>query len=107
ALMCMSDAPRSTAALMICSIDGYWLIPSRFVHDVAQRLALHVSSPVVGKQIELARPETAGRDGRDVRGEQNGSKLPQGAGGRQWLLPNNVDARAAQAAVSHPRRPPV
>ena len=60
ALMCRSDAPRSTAALMIFSIQS---VSCLCVDEVAQRLATHIAAPVVEEQIELPGPEPAWRHG--------------------------------------------
>ena len=67
ALMCRSDAPRSTAALMIFSIS----VPGLLVDEVPQRFSSHVSAPIVEKKIELTGPKTTRRHGRYVRREQH------------------------------------
>ena len=44
-------------------------------------------------------PESARRNGRDVRREQDLSELPQRTERRQWLLSKYVEHRAAQPSV--------
>src|SRR5687767_14448404 len=82
ALMWMSVAPRSTAALMIFSIRS---VPLALVDHVAKRIAGQVPTPVVEKERQLPLPESHRRDGGYVRSEQHRSKLPQPTVARQWL----------------------
>src|SRR5258705_1537169 len=74
ALMCRSDAPRSTAALMMRSIRSVSCV---FVDEVAQRLAGHVAAPVVEEEVELPGPEALPGYRRYGRDHQGGRKSPQ------------------------------
>src|SRR5204863_8366156 len=94
-----SDAPRSTAALMIFSMVGE-LVPGVLIDDVPQGFPAQVSAPVVEKQIELAGPEPARRYRRDVRREENLWNLPERTRQRQWLAAKYVEYRAAQATIA-------
>src|SRR5687767_16038592 len=89
----MSDAPRSTAALMIFSIPS---VPFALVDDISKRLAGDVPTPVVEEERQLPRPESGWRDGGHVWGEQHRSKLPQPTVRRQWLDRRHVEHRAAK-----------
>src|SRR6476659_9175314 len=76
ALMCRSDAPRSTAALMIRSIRS---VPCLRVDEVAQPLAANVAAPIVEEEIELPGPEAARRYRRYVRHDESVRQRPEGA----------------------------
>src|SRR4029079_5567430 len=99
ALMCRSDAPRSTAALMIFSMES---VSSLFIDHVSQRLSSGVSAPVVEKEIQLPRPKPAWRNWGDVRGEKDLPELPQVTGRCEWLLAKDVETRAAQPTIFQP-----
>jgi hypothetical protein len=75
-------------------------VSSLFVDHVSQRFPSRVSVPVVEKEIELPRPESARRNRRDVRGEKDLPKRPQVTGGGQWLFAKDVEHGAAQPTVS-------
>src|SRR5512144_1370062 len=90
ALMCRSDAPRSTAALMIRSIRS---VPCLRVDEVAQRLAADVAAPIVEKEIELPRPETARRYRRYVWHDESVRQRPQRACRIQRLTTEDVEHR--------------
>src|SRR5260370_42256507 len=94
-------SPRSTAALMISFMDSVTCV---LVYEVSQRLSAVESAPVVAEELERARPESAWRNGRDVGGKENGSKLPKGTVGRQWLLTEHVEHCAAEVAGTQPVR---
>ena len=72
ALMCRSDAPRSTAALMIFSMKSVSCV---LVDEVAQRLAGVVAMPVVEEQLEL----TAARTDPAIPGRRAAPRAPSGA----------------------------
>src|SRR6185436_14794731 len=77
ALMCRSDAPRSTAALMIRSIRS---VSCLLVDEVAQRLAADVAAPVVEEEVELPGPEAPRRYRRYVWDDQRVRQRPEWAG---------------------------
>src|SRR5215213_8657530 len=92
ALMCRSEAPRSTAALMIRSMRS---VPFVLVDEVAQWLAVRVAVPVVDEEVERPRPEPPRRHRGDVRYDERRAKPPQPARRAQRLLVKDVEYRAA------------
>src|SRR5215208_116562 len=94
--MWRSEAPRSTAALKSFSIA---LVTGGFVDLVHERVPAPIPSPVAEEKVKLAGPESPRRNWGDVWREKYLPKVPQRAGGRQWLLAENVEHRAAQTAL--------
>src|SRR6478609_697419 len=92
ALMCRSDAPRSTAALMIFSMKS---ISCVLVDEVAERLAGVEAMPVVQEQLQRPRPEPTRRDRRDVRHHERRTEMPQSAFRPQRFLLEDVEYGAA------------
>src|SRR5688572_20023234 len=96
ALMCRSEAPRSTAALMIRSMSS---VSCALVDEVSEWLTVRVPVPVVEEQVERPWPESPRRYGRDVRHHERRAKAPQPARGAQRLLGKDVEYGAAQPAT--------
>src|SRR6478752_5602460 len=92
ALMCRSDAPRSTAALMIFSMKSVSCV---LVDEVAERLAGVEAMPVVQEQLERPRPEPTRRDRGDMRHHEHRAEPPQPAVRPQRLLLEDVEYSAA------------
>src|SRR6185369_2585191 len=88
ALMCRSDAPRSTAALMIFSMKS---VSCLLVDEVAERPTGVVAMPVVQEQLERPWPEPAWRHRRDVRHHEHRAESPQPAFRPQRLFLEDVE----------------
>src|SRR5690349_554189 len=104
ALMWRSDAPRSTAALMIFSMrmDCPDSVARVLVDEVPERIPAPVSHPVVEEQLELAFPEPPRAYCCHVRGEEHLRHAPEWAGCRQWFLSENVEHSATESPVFEP-----
>src|SRR5688500_11473934 len=92
ALMCRSEAPRSTAALMIRSMSS---IPCALVDEVAEWLAVRVPMPVVQEQLERPWPEPPGGYRGDVWHHERRAQLPEPTLRTQRLLGEDVEYGAA------------
>src|SRR5262245_39663844 len=90
-----TDDGRSRHSLRSCGMTK-WSIPGVFIHQIPERLPHHVPPPIIEEQVQGARPEPTWRHRRDVWGEHNRPKLPQGAGRRQWFLAEHVEHRTTQ-----------
>src|SRR5688572_9701137 len=101
ALMWRSDAPRSTAALMIFSMNGLSASVARvLVHEVPEGIPASVAHPVVQEQFELAFPEPSWRHGSHVRRDEHLPEPPQWAIRWKRLFPEDVEHRAAQSPAA-------
>ena len=113
ALMCRSDAPRSTAALMILSsIGGRVAVGGAprprpaaerasslpLVDEVPQRLAAPVPAPVVEEEVELRGQNRPGDTGDTCGVSSTFGIGHSGLVGRQWLRAEDVQHRAPQPA---------
>src|SRR5919201_4939240 len=94
ALICRSDAPRSTAALMIFSIMS---VSRLEVDDVRQRRPCKIALDVVNNESRLTCPELIG-DAAHVGTHQDTRVLPKRMVGRQRLGGKDVERRPALPA---------
>src|SRR5919108_3482283 len=99
ALMWRSEAPRSTAALMIFSMPSQSVARS-LVDDVAQGPSRSKAIPVVDKQLQLASPISTWRRRRDVWREEQPRDIPKIAVRREWLPLEHIEHCSGQAPVS-------
>ena len=89
--MCRSDAPRSTAALMIFSIPS---VPGIQVHHVEEGRSCKIAPNVLHDQPCFPLPEPR-RHARGVRAHQHARVPPEGVAGRQRLVSEHVERRAS------------
>src|SRR5688572_562427 len=105
ALMCKSDAPRSTAALMIFSMSlAIRSVSSPLVDNVPHRTSRCEPSPVVGEQLQLPPPVSTRRCRRDMRREQQPGDRPEIVVRRQRLTLEYVEHRSRHAPSSEALR---
>src|SRR6267142_2767040 len=92
ALMWRSDAPRSTAALMIFSMRS---VPGFQVDDVREGRPCKIAPDVVHDEARLPLPEP-GRYRAHVRADEHARVAPEGMILGQGLHPEYVERGAAQ-----------
>src|SRR6266516_2186863 len=95
ALMCRSDAPRSTAALMIFSMLS---VPGFQVHDVRKGRPCKIALDVVHNEGGLPLPEAV-CDGAHVRAHQNPRMAPERVLGRERFDREDVERRPAESPL--------
>src|SRR5882672_1158076 len=95
ALMCRSEAPRSTAALMIFSMLS---VPGFQVHDVHEGRPCKIAPDVVHDEGRLTLPE-ASCDGAHVRTHQHPWMAPEGVALGERLDGKNVQSCSRQPSL--------
>src|SRR6266511_6344933 len=92
ALMCRSEAPRSTAALMIFSMLS---VPGFQVHDVHEGRPCKIAPDVVHDEGRFALPEPI-CDGAHVRAHEDARMTPERVAVGEGLDRKNVQGCACQ-----------